>query len=312
MRDVADSKWYDLIGAILNCTQKVLVEILHFRSNVMVHCSDGWDRTAQTTSLAMLCVDPHYRTQEGLLKLIQKEWCAFGHKFRTRAALGETPTNEASPIFVQWLESVYQIIIQSPNSFEFTPAVLLRLATEVYSNRFGTFFTDCERERLQTVAPHTLSLWSFLLSPAEVGTWQNPNYRAHVKPLIPSVSQASFVVWEAYWFRYHPRRLKLGLAKADAPPVMGRSQSPPPAAPKDPEPTSNSTETPAPDTAAASAPSVASGLPASNLPALDDPLAAPKPRSPRPEPEEVKPAPKQKPKQYFQDGDDDEDIFAKK
>lgn len=29
---------------------------------VMVHCSDGWDRTPQIVSLAELMLDPHYRT----------------------------------------------------------------------------------------------------------------------------------------------------------------------------------------------------------------------------------------------------------
>jgi len=30
-----------------------------------VHCSDGWDRTAQTCSLACIMLDPYYRTIEG-------------------------------------------------------------------------------------------------------------------------------------------------------------------------------------------------------------------------------------------------------
>ncbi len=36
------------------------------KSSVLVHCSDGWDRTAQLTALAMLMLDPHYRTIRGL------------------------------------------------------------------------------------------------------------------------------------------------------------------------------------------------------------------------------------------------------
>ena len=35
------------------------------KSSVLVHCSDGWDRTAQLTALAMLMLDPHYRTIRG-------------------------------------------------------------------------------------------------------------------------------------------------------------------------------------------------------------------------------------------------------
>eukprot|EP00971_Amphidinium_carterae_P060340 1194021-Amphidinium_carterae.1 len=81
--------------------------------------------------------------------LIQKEWCSFGHRFRTRLALGEAKTSEYSPVFVQWLECVYQIWQQQPSAFEWTPSLLLSLATEVFSNRFGTFLCDNERERIE-------------------------------------------------------------------------------------------------------------------------------------------------------------------
>lgn len=33
----------------------------------LVHCSDGWDRTAQLCSLAQLMMDPYYRTIEGFI-----------------------------------------------------------------------------------------------------------------------------------------------------------------------------------------------------------------------------------------------------
>ena len=34
--------------------------------------SDGWDRTSQLTSLAMILLDPYYRTLEGFMCLIDK------------------------------------------------------------------------------------------------------------------------------------------------------------------------------------------------------------------------------------------------
>lgn len=204
-KDVAASQWYDYIGAIMNSTKKVVKEIVDNRSNVMVHCSDGWDRTAQATSLSMICLDPHYRSQAGFLLLVQKEWCSFGHKFRTRLALGEQPSSEYSPVFIQWLECVYQIVAQRPNDFEFTTDVLLRLADDVFSNKFGTFLCDSEREREAKAARSTVSLWSVLLSSEEVETWRNPAYSPGTNSFSPNVCQANYRIWEEYWWRYHPR-----------------------------------------------------------------------------------------------------------
>lgn len=51
------------------------------KTSVVVHCSDGWDRTTQLTSLAMLMLDSHYRTIKGFEALLEKEWISFGHRF---------------------------------------------------------------------------------------------------------------------------------------------------------------------------------------------------------------------------------------
>eukprot|EP00434_Breviolum_minutum_P034185 symbB.v1.2.030246.t1/scaffold3388.1/size57902/2 len=204
MKDVANSGWYDYIGAILSCTLKVVTEILTFKANVVIHCSDGWDRTAQVSSLSMLCMDPYYRTQVGFLKLIQKEWCSFGHRFRTRFAVGDAPTSEYSPVIIQWLECVFQLLQQFPDAFEFSSSILLRLAEEVFTNRYGTFFCDNEQER-RAVESHTLSLWSALQQPEELESWCNPGYKAQRVQLFPSLCQANYVIWEAYWFRFNVR-----------------------------------------------------------------------------------------------------------
>ena len=44
---------------------------------MLVHCSDGWDRTAQTCALISLLIDPYYRTLHGFMvyttKLAEKK-----------------------------------------------------------------------------------------------------------------------------------------------------------------------------------------------------------------------------------------------
>jgi len=48
------------------------------RCPVTLHCSDGWDRTAQLSSLAQIFLDPYFRTTVGFQVLIEKEWLSFG------------------------------------------------------------------------------------------------------------------------------------------------------------------------------------------------------------------------------------------
>ena len=45
--------------------------------SVLVHCSDGWDRTAQTCALTSLLIDSHYRTLHGFMVCMYV--CMYGY-----------------------------------------------------------------------------------------------------------------------------------------------------------------------------------------------------------------------------------------
>ena len=53
---------------------------------VLVHCSDGWDRTPQIVALAKILLDPYYRTLEVLRGLGREVLRGLG---RERAGRGE-------------------------------------------------------------------------------------------------------------------------------------------------------------------------------------------------------------------------------
>ena len=111
--------------------------------------SDGWDRTSQVCALAQILLDPYFRTIEGLCVLIEKDWCSFGHKFQDR--IGHCDSNiessERSPVMIQWLDVVHQLLLQFPNQFQYTDNLLIFIANSIYSCQFGTFLGNCERER---------------------------------------------------------------------------------------------------------------------------------------------------------------------
>lgn len=106
-----------------------VVNTVHSQARpVLIHCSDGWDRTPQITTLAKIMLDPYYRTIEGFKTLVQLEWVSFGHKFADRCGHwnGSSDLNERSPVFLQWLDCVYQLYIQHLTAFEFNEIFLVR------------------------------------------------------------------------------------------------------------------------------------------------------------------------------------------
>jgi hypothetical protein len=78
------SRWFHHVRLIIRGACRAVELMDTFKSSVLIHCSDGWDRTAQLSSLAQMIMDPFYRTSYGFAILIEKEWLGFGHKFATR------------------------------------------------------------------------------------------------------------------------------------------------------------------------------------------------------------------------------------
>lgn len=82
------TQWLNRLSIILQSVDRITKSIHLNNTNVVIHCSDGWDRTSQVSALAQLCLDPYYRTMKGFMVLVEKEWVSFGFKFFTRADHG--------------------------------------------------------------------------------------------------------------------------------------------------------------------------------------------------------------------------------
>ena len=73
MTGLANSGWLKHVKAVLDVSIAITDCILSNRS-VIVHCSDGWDRTSQTCALACLMLDGYYRTIQGFQVCVISDW----------------------------------------------------------------------------------------------------------------------------------------------------------------------------------------------------------------------------------------------
>ena len=81
------SGWLKHIANMLDGVGLIARQVGLQHSHVLIHCSDGWDRTSQLSSLSQICLDPYYRTLEGFIVLVEKDWLSFGHMFKHRSGL---------------------------------------------------------------------------------------------------------------------------------------------------------------------------------------------------------------------------------
>ena len=162
--------WYDAIAIIIKESMQI-AETIKQDNTVLIHCSDGWDRTSQLSAMSQLLLDKRYRTLDGFICLIEKDWLSFGHQFRYRCGMycpGDSPSNVASenqksPIFIQWLDAIYQIMEQNITKFEFNSDLLFFLANEMFNGKYGTFLFNNDKEREEFKAStDTISIWSYV------------------------------------------------------------------------------------------------------------------------------------------------------
>ncbi|XP_061904235.1 myotubularin-related protein 4 isoform X2 [Entelurus aequoreus] len=159
------TRWLQHLSVMLKAATLVCSSVEREGRPVLVHCSDGWDRTPQIVALAKILLDPYYRTLEGFQVLVETEWLDYGHKFGDRCGHQENAddVSEQCPVFLQWLDCVHQLLKQFPCLFEFNEAFLVKLVQHTYSCLYGTFLCNNAQEReAKNIYKRTCSVWSLL------------------------------------------------------------------------------------------------------------------------------------------------------
>ncbi|XP_028258666.1 myotubularin-related protein 7-like isoform X2 [Parambassis ranga] len=197
-----NSGWLKHIKAVLDAGVFIARAVADEGISVLVHCSDGWDRTAQACSVASILLDPYYRTIKGLMALIEKDWVSFGHKFSHRYAHLDGDPKEVSPVIDQFLECVWQLSEQFPCAFEFNERFLIAIHTHVYSCQYGTFLGNCQKERRDMrLCERSHSVWPQLWK--DRAEYANPLYKAELSQsqgvLRPNTTPYCFKMWKGLY-----------------------------------------------------------------------------------------------------------------
>ena len=205
--------WPYFIYQIINNSIVISNSVKEGRSN-LIHCSDGWDRASQLTAFSQLLIEPYYRTIEGFIILIEKEFISFGHQFKFRNGLycfNENSSDQKSPIFIQWLDCVSQLVFYNPFIFEFNMDFLVFIVYHLTSCKYGTFLCNCEKERKDLkIKEKTVSIWTDVFRGIE--RFKNNLYDEETNNTwkLTFFPFNKIRLWEECYLRYIKKKNKIG------------------------------------------------------------------------------------------------------
>ncbi|GMH95979.1 hypothetical protein TrST_g6072 [Triparma strigata] len=205
LKALDDTQWLYHCHKVLRASVHVAHLVGRRGISCLVHCSDGWDRTAQISSLAQLIMDPYYRTIVGFRVLIEKDWLSFGFKFSDRNSFhksGGHHSHERSPVFIQFLDCVHQLLEQHPTAFEYNKKLLTELCVHSHSSWYGNFLFNTHRERLQSsISENTVSFWTWTKTSLHLIT--NKNYSSKTSNIMVDASPKKMKVWNDWFMKWH-------------------------------------------------------------------------------------------------------------
>ncbi|KAI7806432.1 myotubularin-related protein 11 [Triplophysa rosa] len=141
------TRWLDYIRCFLRKAAEVACLLRGGHMTVVLQESEDRDMNCVVSSLVQVMCDPHCRTVAGFQSLVQKEWITAGHKFLSRINYHRDCDKEEAPVFLLFLDCVWQLWSQYPTRFQLTEEYLLALHDSVQLPLFSSFLANSQRER---------------------------------------------------------------------------------------------------------------------------------------------------------------------
>ncbi|XP_067831931.1 myotubularin-related protein 10-B-like [Heptranchias perlo] len=139
--------WLEYVRLCLNKASEISALLTNQCLTVALQETDDRDLSCLVSSLIQVMLDPLCRTIVGFQSLVQKEWLGAGHRFSDRFNHLRTTDKDESPVFLLFLDCVWQLLDRYPVSFEFTDTYLMAIHDSTRLLLFGTFLFNCQRER---------------------------------------------------------------------------------------------------------------------------------------------------------------------
>ncbi|KAJ8247893.1 hypothetical protein GJAV_G00251770 [Gymnothorax javanicus] len=193
LSSMENSRWLEYVRAFLKHSAEVVYMLEGQQASVILKEEQGRDLCCVVSCLVQLMLDPHCRSLLGFQTLVQKEWVTGGHRFLDRCNHLKRSGKDECPLFLLFLDCVWQLLNQYPAAFEFTEAYLSVLSDSMWLPVLSTFLFNCPRQQaersrdfarsksLPAEEVHGLCLppvwdWSLQFSPRDQALFNSPLY----------------------------------------------------------------------------------------------------------------------------------------
>jgi len=184
-----NSGWLLFVSKSLRTSMDVC-ERLWNRETVVLIEGEARGYSILVASIVEILLEPDFRTRQGLEQLIENNWVSLGYPFSVNHQLSSPKTeNNVVPIFLLFLDCVFQLTEQFPSQFDFRPEYLIDLWDTALLPVFDTFIFDSEHDRAMArrnpetpLNPSPAWNWESQFSPQYIKSWDNPLYGIPRRP----------------------------------------------------------------------------------------------------------------------------------
>ncbi|XP_053573532.1 myotubularin-related protein 10 [Bombina bombina] len=208
LSSLENTRWLEFVRVFLKKAAELAYVLDFKRRSVVLQEEEGRDLSCLVASLVQLMLDPYFRTLVGFQSLIQKEWVMAGYPFLDRCNHLKKSDKEC-PLFVLFLDCVWQLLEQYPAAFQFTETYLTVLHDSTRISLFGTFLFNSPHQRVQQSTEFAIAKniqlgdekglkfpsvwnWSLQFSAKDRALFNNPLYIGKSVPCDQNGSVKSF------------------------------------------------------------------------------------------------------------------------